>query len=125
MNNDPVNSINTSKNQQKKAWTNHLKDILDQAKQSIDENKSEHPTGTLAMTFQKPAGEANIYVQFGYSPQTIYNTPEYKFQRQWILIQLIQTNRSTFNDEKMKTKTPNKNTLKWNFLMKPTLRNNI
>ena len=30
-------------------------------------------TGTLAMTFHKPAGEANPYVWFGYSPLTIFN----------------------------------------------------
>ena len=37
-------------------WTKNLKDILDQEKQSIEANKFEHPTGTLAMTFHKPAG---------------------------------------------------------------------
>ena len=46
-----------------------LKEILDQAKQSIDVNKPEHPTGTLATTFHKPAGEANLYVRFEYGPQ--------------------------------------------------------
>ena len=45
----------------------NLKDILDQAKQSIDENKSEHPTVTLATTFHKPEGGENLYVRFGYS----------------------------------------------------------
>ena len=32
------------------------------------------PNGTLATTFIKPAGEVNLYVLFGYGPQTIlYN----------------------------------------------------
>ena len=30
-------------------------------------------TGTLATTFNKPAGEANPYVWFGYAPLKIYN----------------------------------------------------
>ena len=30
-------------------------------------------TGTLAMTFHKPAGEANQYVRFGYGPLSICN----------------------------------------------------
>ena len=42
-----------------------LKDILDQAKKSINDNKSEHPTGTLTTTFHKPAGGESTYVQFG------------------------------------------------------------
>ena len=37
-------------------------------------------TGTLAMNLQKPAGEANEYVQFGYGPLKISNTPKDKFQ---------------------------------------------
>ena len=32
-------------------WTKNLKVILDQAKQLIDADKYEHPTGTLSMTF--------------------------------------------------------------------------
>ena len=47
-------------------------EILDQAMQSIEENKSEHPTGTLTQTFQKPAGEENTYVRFGYRTYTIF-----------------------------------------------------
>ena len=31
------------------------------------------PTGTLAMTFLKPMGRENLYLRFGYSPQTICN----------------------------------------------------
>ena len=45
-----------------------LVDILYQAKQSIEANNSEHPTGTLATTFYKPVGEENPYVRFGYGP---------------------------------------------------------
>ena len=59
-------------NQQKKAWKNNLKDILDQVKQAIDANSSEQPTGTLAMNFHKPAGEANPYDWFGYGPHSIF-----------------------------------------------------
>ena len=29
--------------------------------------------GTLTTTLHKPAGEANLYVRFGYGPLTIYN----------------------------------------------------
>ena len=36
-------------------------------------NNSKHPDGTPAMTFQKPAGEANPYVWFGYGSHKIYN----------------------------------------------------
>ena len=56
-------------------WTNKLKYILDQAKESIDANKSEHLTGTLATNFHKTLGETNMYIQFGYVPQTICDTP--------------------------------------------------
>ena len=50
----------------------NFKGILYQHNKSIEANKSKHSTGTLAMTFHKPAGEANPYVQFGYGPQTIF-----------------------------------------------------
>ena len=50
----------------------NLKYILNQAKQSIDVNKSEHPTSTLATTFHKPSWEVNMYVQFGYGPQKLF-----------------------------------------------------
>ena len=59
-------------NEQKKAWIKNLKEILFEEKQSIDANKSEHPTGTLYTTLHKPAGEANPYDRFGYGPQKIY-----------------------------------------------------
>ena len=51
-------------NQQNKAWTDSLRDILDQEKQLIETKKIEHPTGTLVTTFNKPVGEANMYVRF-------------------------------------------------------------
>ena len=47
-------------------------DILDQEKQSIEVNNSDHPNGTLATTFHKPMAEENPYVRFGYIPQTIF-----------------------------------------------------
>ena len=50
----------------------NLKDILDQAKQSIEAKKSKHPTRKLSTTFNKTVGEANLYVRFGYYPQTIF-----------------------------------------------------
>ena len=40
---------------------------------SIKSKISEHPTGTLAIKFHKPAGEENPYVRFGYVPQKISN----------------------------------------------------
>ena len=54
------------------AWTNNLKEILDQEKKSIEVNKSEHPICTLATTFSKPAEEENLYVRFGYVRQKIF-----------------------------------------------------
>ena len=30
-------------------------------------------TGTLATNVHKPAGEANLYVRFGYGPLTVFN----------------------------------------------------
>ena len=55
-----------------KAWTKNLREIFDKSKQSIEVNKSEHPTVTLDMNFQKPAGESKTYVRFGYSPRKIF-----------------------------------------------------
>ena len=52
---------------------NNLKDILDQANQSINVNNKLHSAGTLTMNFHKPAGMANPYVRFEYDPQTIFN----------------------------------------------------
>ena len=43
-------------NQQKKAWTKNLKDVLDQVNQSIEANNSEHPTVTLTTAIHKSAG---------------------------------------------------------------------
>ena len=48
------------------------------------------PTGILATTFQKPTGEVNPYVQFGYCPQTIWDCTQGKFQYQWTLVWSIQ-----------------------------------
>ena len=62
MNNDPLNLIHKSRKQKNKACANNLKEISDQAKQSIYVNKYEPPTGTFSTTFHKPVGEANMYV---------------------------------------------------------------
>ena len=51
----------------------NLKEILDQAKQSIDTNKQFHPTVTLTTTFLEPAGKSNVNFQFFYGPHTILN----------------------------------------------------
>ena len=59
-----------------KVCTKNLKEILDQENKSINMNNYEHPTGTHAMTFHKPAGEANLYVVFEYSPQTVFKHTE-------------------------------------------------
>ena len=48
------------------------KEILDQEKQLIEANKSDHPTVTLAMTLHKPLGEANLYAWFEYDPLKIF-----------------------------------------------------
>ena len=42
-----------------------MKEIIDQAKKSIESNESKEPTLILANTFHKPVGEENPYVQFG------------------------------------------------------------
>ena len=52
------------------------------------------------------------------------NTPEDKFQDQLTLLHIMQTNRSTINNENIKTKTPNNNTPQWNLFRKLTLENN-
>ena len=44
-------------NQQKKAWTNKLREILDQENQSIEENNSEHPTGTTLRPSENLRGD--------------------------------------------------------------------
>ena len=85
-------------------------DILDQAKQSIEAKKYEHPTVTLTTTFHKPVGESNLYIQFGYILQIFSNTPEDKFQDQLTVIRSMLTNSPTINDKKMITKTPKTNT---------------
>ena len=59
------------RNQQNKAWTKNLKDILYQEKKWIEADKYENPTITIATTFHKPTEEANPYVRFVYVPQTI------------------------------------------------------
>ena len=79
---DPINIIRTNQNQQKKDRMKNLKDILYQENKSMDSNRFEHPTLTLATTFHKPAGEANQYVRFLYGHTQFYNTPEDKFQDQ-------------------------------------------
>ena len=43
-----------------------------QEKQSIDMNKYEQPTGTLATTFYKFVSGTNKYTQFKYVPQKIF-----------------------------------------------------
>ena len=53
------------------------------------------------------------------------NTPKDKFQDQWTLILLTQTDRSKINDSGMKTKTRKNNTSQWNVLRKRTLRDNL
>ena len=65
--------IHTSQQSTKKDLTNNLKEILDQSKQLIETNKSEHPTVTLATTYPKPMGEGNPYVRFGYGPLKFCN----------------------------------------------------
>ena len=69
MNSDPINTIHTSKQSTKERLKNNLKGILDQANQSIYGNKYENPTVTLTTTFDKPTGEANQYLRFGYVPE--------------------------------------------------------
>ena len=97
-------------NQQKKAWTNSLKYILDQGKQAIEAKKSDHPTGTLVTTFQKPVGGANPYVRFGCVPQKISNHIRGKFSGSMNAEQINAKKRSTINDANMITKNPKDNT---------------
>ena len=53
------------------------------------------------------------------------NTPEDKIQDQQFLIHLTCKNRSTINNEKMKTKIPKDNTYQSNGLKKINFRNNL
>ena len=64
MNSDPLNETSTSQRWKNGAGAKNLKDILDQENQSIDVNKYENPTGNLATTSHKNAGESNKYMQF-------------------------------------------------------------
>ena len=48
-----------------------MKEILNQANNSVEANRYEHPTVILATTFYKPVGEVNVYVHFGYGPLKI------------------------------------------------------
>ena len=98
---------------------------MDKAYQSIDVNKQLHPTGTINTTFHKLAGKANMYVQFGYGPQTVCNQTQRQVSGSMNIDTINAKNRSTINDAKMKTKTPKKNTSKYNFSRKPTNRSNI
>ena len=65
--------IHTSKKSTKELLKEELEGNFIRSKKSIEENKSEHPTGTLGTTFHKSSGEENPFVQFGYVPQTICN----------------------------------------------------
>ena len=58
-------------NQQRNYFAQKYKDILYIKKINI--KKKLHPTGTLITIFHKPAGEANLYIQFGYVLQTVFN----------------------------------------------------
>ena len=51
----------------------NLKYISDKENLLIEANKSEHPTAPLVTNLHKPTGEENLYVRFGYIPQTIFN----------------------------------------------------
>ena len=51
----------------------NLKGVLDQANQYIGFKNNVRPTVTLATTFLNLSGEVNLYVQFLYGPQTIWN----------------------------------------------------
>ena len=80
MKSDPVSVIRKVNNKKKKAWTNNLKDILDQANRSIDAYKSEHPNVTFAMTFQKPVGVKIRTSDFGMSHRTFLTHPRTSFR---------------------------------------------
>ena len=55
MNADPIIMIHTSQTSTKEGLNKELEGDFRFKKKSIDANKSEHPTGTLAMTLHKPA----------------------------------------------------------------------
>ena len=63
------------------------KDILDQANQSIEANNSDHPTGTLTTTLQKPVGEQIYMSGLDTSHWKCTNIPKDKFQDQLTLLQ--------------------------------------
>ena len=52
----------------KEVLCEEIEGYLDHSKQSIDVNKDEQPTGTLATTFHMPAGEASPYVLIEIQP---------------------------------------------------------
>ena len=90
----------------------NLKENLYQEKQEIDVNYQLQPTVTLAMTFHKPAGEANTHVQFGYDLHTICNNTWGQVSGS-TNVNMINTNKQVNNQEaSIKTKT--QRTILWN-----------
>ena len=59
---DTVNEKYIGQQSTKKFLVDEIEGYLDKSKQSIDVNNNLHPTGTLATTLLKPAGEENLYV---------------------------------------------------------------
>ena len=66
----------------KEVYNEECMSILYQERQSIEFNKSEHLTGTVATTLHKPAREANMYVHFYKSHIQFSNPPKNKLQNQ-------------------------------------------
>ena len=90
---------------------NNLKSILDQTKQSIEENQHGQPTGNLVTNFHKNAGEANQDFRFGYAPQKIYNKNRGKFSGSMNSNPINVKKMPTINNVKMITKIPKNNNL--------------
>ena len=83
-----------------------MKEILNQAKQSVDVNKNLHLTVTLTITFLNPVGEEHPYVQFVYAPHTILNKTRVQISVP-IKYDHIDTNKQVNNkNANIKTKTP-------------------
>ena len=72
MTTDEMNEINKSQKSTREGLNEEFELELDQAKQSTDANKSEHPTLILETSFHKPTGEENPYVRFEYFPKDFF-----------------------------------------------------
>ena len=90
----------------------NLKEILDQANQSIDLNNQLKLTKNPTKIFHKPLGKENSYVMFAYGLQTVFNNIQGKVSLS-MNNDPINTNKGVNNNNpKIKNKTQKETFLK-------------